>query len=95
MPKAERKTKNMSDSSSSNVIQDLNDIIGDFGGESTSQEEKELLELEKLADEPEQAVLNIPQPLSADEPHNDWLVEFDIIRLKRTRGQICPWTEMW
>ena len=51
MPKAERKTKNMSDSSSSNVIQDLNDIIGDFGGEGTSQEEKELQELEKLTDE--------------------------------------------
>ena len=60
MPKAERKTKNTSD----NVIQDLNDIIGDFGGEEISQEEKELQQLEKLADEAEQAVLNISQPLS-------------------------------
>ena len=63
MPKAEKKTKNVT-SGSSNVIQDLDDIIIEYGGEGNSQEKQELLEFERLAEEAEQAVLNIPQPLS-------------------------------
>ena len=47
------------------MIQDLNEIIGDLGDQ-TSQDEEELLKLEKIADEieAEEAVLNIPQPIS-------------------------------
>ena len=63
MPKA--KSKKSDPNSTINVIEDINDIIGDLG-DRTSQDEEELLKLEKIADEieAEEAVLNIPQAIS-------------------------------
>ena len=62
MPKA--KTKKGDQNTTVNVIDDINEIIGDMN-QAASQDEEELIKLEKIAseiDEAEQAVSNIPQP---------------------------------
>ena len=68
MPKA--KAKKGDQNATLNVIDDINEIIGDMN-QTASQDEEELVKLEKIAaeiDEAEQAVSNIPQPIS---PIND------------------------
>ena len=64
MPKA--KAKKGDQNTTVNVINDIDEIIGDMN-QTTSQDEEELLKLEKIAgeiDEAELAVSNIPRPVS-------------------------------
>ena len=64
MPKV--KAKKGDQNSTVNVISDIDEIIGDMN-QTTSQDEEELLKLEKIAgeiDEAELAVSNIPRPVS-------------------------------
>ena len=64
MPKV--KAKKGDQNTTVNVINDIDEIIGDMN-QTTSQDEEELLKLEKIAseiDEAELAVSNIPRPVS-------------------------------
>ena len=77
MPKA--KTKKGDQNTTVNVINDINEIIGDMN-QTASQDEEELIKLEKIAgeiDEAEQAVSNIPQPVS---PIDDAVQSLQLIK---------------